>query len=182
MSLNSSPPWSFGRVSVDQAIQAIFLLPLSLSHQKRVKAVWILWHRDTGSMKHDIVWDGIGKSTLFSIVIFPAVDRKRFDHPFAFWVILSTIDEKRSRFFLPNNSRITRYLPTPPSFSIMRIVFAAFFRGRWSSAREGYGWFWDINGLTKCWFIALKDSAESFTIVLTCSKEEHCVIREEKVV
>ena len=69
--------------------------------------------------------DGMGDNTLVSIVIFPAVDKNLFDQPHAFCFIRSTIDEKRSRFFLPNSSGSPRYLPVPPSFWIERASLIA---------------------------------------------------------
>lgn len=104
ISLKSSPPCSLGRISLDQAIHAILLLSSQLSHQNLVSADWILLQRETGSWKQDIAWEGTAESTLLSIVIFPAVDRNLLDQPFAFCFILSTMDEKRSRFDLPKCS------------------------------------------------------------------------------
>ena len=80
-------------------------------------------------MKHVIAKDGTRVSTLFSIVSFPAVDRKRFDHPFAFCLILSTMDANKSFFRSPNCSGSPRYFPTPPSlwiwsFSLMIVLKA----------------------------------------------------------
>ena len=70
----------------------------------------------------------MGDNTLVSIVIFPAVDKKRFDHPQAFCFMRSTIDENKSLFFLPNSSGSPRYFPIPPSFWIERASLTAVFR------------------------------------------------------
>ncbi|CAN6809108.1 unnamed protein product, partial [Brassica oleracea] len=60
--------------------------------------------RDKGSLKHVIANDGIGERTLLSITIFPAEDKNLLDHPLAFCLIRSTIEVKRSFFFLPKCS------------------------------------------------------------------------------
>ena len=128
MSLISKPPWSFGSIILDQATHKVLRCPSGESHQKRVSADWILSHRDRGSLKHVIEYEGIGDRTLFNIVSFPAGDRCRLDQLRAFCLILSMIEEKRSRFLLPKCSGRPRYFPTPPSFSIPRVSFAICFK------------------------------------------------------
>ena len=71
--------------------------------------------------------DGIGESTLLSIVIFPAVERNLLDHPAAFCFILSTMEENKSRFLLPKSSGSPKYLPVPPSFWIERVSLTVVF-------------------------------------------------------
>lgn len=100
ISRNPKPPSFFDLVIVFEAIHDIFFSPVLESHQKRVNTDWILLHRDNGSLKHCIAWLGMGDSTLFNNVIFPAEDRNRFFHPFARCLILSTIKEKRSFFLI----------------------------------------------------------------------------------
>ena len=128
MSRKSKPPLSFGMIIFSQDIQAIFLLPLRSSHHKWVRADWILWHRDSGSLKLVRAWDGIGESTLWSIVVFPAVDRNLLDQPFSFCLIFSTIELNMSLFLLLKCSGSPRYLPTPPSFVMLSFAFTACFR------------------------------------------------------
>ena len=52
---------------------------------------------------------------------FPVVDRYLLDHPFAFCLILSTIEAKLSLFRRPKCSGSPRYFPTPLSFGICRM-------------------------------------------------------------
>lgn len=54
ISLNPRPPRFFGRVSLDQDTQHIFLFSGLASHQKRVSKDCICLQREAGSMKHDI--------------------------------------------------------------------------------------------------------------------------------
>ena len=68
----------------------------------------------------------IAESTDWIITALPAVDRNCVDQFRAHCFILSTMDEKRSFFFLPKCSGKPRYLPTPPSFSMPRSSFTLF--------------------------------------------------------
>lgn len=101
--------------------QQIFLADWSLSHQNCVRAACICLHRPTESLKQDIEYVGIADKTNFYIVNFLAAERRRVDQDAARRLILSTIEEKRSRFLLVNSSGKPRYFPTPPSFSIPRM-------------------------------------------------------------
>lgn len=117
-SLIPSPPTDLGVAIVSHNIQPIFLVFSLLSHQKRVTTDWIRLHRNTGSLKHVIEYEGMGDRTLWSITSFPTEDRNFVDHPRAFYWIRSTIEENMSRFLLPKESGRPRYLPTPPSLWI----------------------------------------------------------------
>ena len=55
------------------------------------------------------------------MVSFPAADNRREDQEAALILIRSTMEEKRSRFFLVKSSGSPRYLPTPPSLAIPRV-------------------------------------------------------------
>lgn len=111
MSQKPKPHSFFGFVSFTQDVQHIFLLLSFPSHQKRVKADWILLHRLTGSSKQDIVCVGEADSTDFKIVIFPALDKYRLDQLAACCRILSTKEVNRSFFLRPKSSGRPRYLP-----------------------------------------------------------------------
>lgn len=81
---------------------------------------------DTVILKHDIAYIGIIKSTDLGRVSLPAVERNRFDHPKAFYLIRSTMDVNKSRLRRPKCSGRPRYLPMPPSLLIFRILLAIF--------------------------------------------------------
>lgn len=64
--------------------------------------------------------EGIGETTAFSMVIFPAEDKNLDDRLTVLTVILSTIEENMSFFLRRNCSGSSRYFPAPPSFVIPR--------------------------------------------------------------
>ena len=58
---------------------------------------------------------------------FIAVERSLFDHPFAFCLIMSTIDANIYFFLFPKCSKSPRYFSTPLSFWIWREYFTSTF-------------------------------------------------------
>lgn len=63
MSLKPKPPSILDFKIVSHDISDIPCTPAFGSHQKRVRADWILLHSDWGSLKHCIVWLGMAANT-----------------------------------------------------------------------------------------------------------------------
>lgn len=127
ISLGPKPPKALCFVRLSQDTQHIPFLSSVESHQKRVNVDCIFLQRLTGSLKQDIVYVGIEDSTDFIIASLPALDKNRVDQWAAHCLILSTIKVKRSIFLFSKCSGSFKYFPTPPSFCIPCINFAAFF-------------------------------------------------------
>ena len=97
MSRNPKPPSLLDFTIVFHATRAIPRSPAFGSHQKCVRADWILLQRDCGSLKHCIVWFGIASSTDFRRVILPTGDKYLVAYLTVLCRILSTMEVNRSR-------------------------------------------------------------------------------------
>lgn len=71
-----------------------------------------------------MVYVVIAARTALSNVSFPARLRNRVDQLRDLWRMRSTIEVNKSLFLFPKCSGSPRYLPSPPSLLIPKIVFA----------------------------------------------------------
>lgn len=126
ISRKPSPPTDLGRVRVFQETQAIFLIAGFKSHQNIVSIDWICLHKDSGSLKHVMVWAGRAVRTALSKTSLPAPFKNLVVLLWDHWRILSTRPAKMSRLRRVKCSGTPRYFPTPPSLSMSRKSFTLF--------------------------------------------------------
>lgn len=146
------PPKPLGNVSFSQTTQHIFFSPCFVSHQNLVRTNWIRFQRLTWSSKQVITKVGMAERTAWSMVAFPAMERKRVEYLKAFCCIKSTM-EVNIYFFLPKCSGNLSYLPTMPSFSILSCYSHS--NLWWSFYWERYRRFNHIDHLSRSFLITL---------------------------